>query len=155
MGKKISFINGNDQMLVLVTHHSGRRELYFFENKDDDESVSSFTMSSDETKQLGTQLLGSAASFDNGEMQKMKIAGKQIILDWIKVTNKMKITGMEIGEINQLIPLGASFIGIIRDDEFTVELEEDSRIEADDTILIVGKREKVSEFAEQCKGDIR
>jgi deoxyribodipyrimidine photolyase len=37
-GKKISFLTAEQQKVVVIIHHSGKRDLYFFQDTDEDEA---------------------------------------------------------------------------------------------------------------------
>jgi len=89
VGKKISFVNGEEKMLVMIVHYTGKREWYFFEDYEDDEPTFSYNLSAEETKQLGTELLGSTFNTEvTEELDKMKKVQKQVVVDWIDIKNR-------------------------------------------------------------------
>ena len=60
VGKKISFDTAENQKVVIVIHHSGKRDLYFFKDADDDEADYFLSLTPEETREMGAQLLGVA-----------------------------------------------------------------------------------------------
>ena len=68
-GKKISFQTAEKRKVVLITHHSGKRDLYFFQDTDEDEADYFLTLTSDETREMGAQL----------------------VMEWIKLTAESQI----------------------------------------------------------------
>lgn len=152
VGKKISFINGEEKMLVMIIHYTGKRELYFFDDYEDDEAIFSYNLSAEETKQLGAQLLGSNTNTDISEnLERMKKVQKQVIVEWVDVTKRSPIVGKSFSELKQLLPVGVSLIGFFRNEEFIVTPPESSLLETKDTIMVVGKHEYISKFLKQCE----
>ena len=153
VGKKLSFLNSEGKMMVLIIHHTGKRELYFFEDPDDDEAVFSFDLSSEDTKQIAAQMLG--ATFDSVESQKLErinMARKQVIVEWLEPTTYKSLIGMSFKNVNKALPNGVTLIGLFRNDDFIVDPDEQSLVEKKDTLMIVGKSEVVSEFIRQLAG---
>ncbi|GAE31060.1 TrkA C-terminal domain-containing protein [Halalkalibacter hemicellulosilyticus] len=153
VGKKITFINGDDQMMAIIVHYTGKRELYFFEHRDDDEAIFTFNLSSEETKQIGAQLLGATFNpLESDKLEKLKMARKDVIVEWIDIPKKSKVVGMMFYEVKKLVPQGGAIIGIFKGDDFIVDLAEDDQIERGDTIMLVGKKDAVDEFELICEG---
>ncbi|MGN8646568.1 cation:proton antiporter regulatory subunit [Gracilibacillus sp. HCP3S3_G5_1] len=154
VGKKLSFINGENQMMSLIIHHSGKREMYFFEDADDDEAVFSFNMTSEDTKQLASQMLeANLSNMDPEKIERINLVRNRIIVEWIDVKKQTEIAGMELSAFRKRVPDGVNIIGIFRNDDFIVEFETDQTIEENDTLLVVGKKEPIKEFIKICKGD--
>ncbi|MFC0470677.1 TrkA C-terminal domain-containing protein [Halalkalibacter kiskunsagensis] len=153
VGKKISFVNAENQMMAIIIHHTGKRELYFFEDVDDDEAIFSFNLSSEDTKQLAAQLLGASFSpIDSEKLEKIKIARKQIVVEWIDITKQSKVAGLNVSVLKAKMPSDASLIGIFRNDEFLVDLKQNLLIEIKDTIMVVGKKDSINEIEMLCEG---
>ncbi|MDD2297657.1 MAG: hypothetical protein PHX79_07580, partial [Sphaerochaetaceae bacterium] len=53
VGKKISFKTVEDQKIVIVIHHSGKRDLYFFQDSNEDEADYFLTLTPEETREMG------------------------------------------------------------------------------------------------------
>ncbi|UOE93093.1 TrkA C-terminal domain-containing protein [Alkalihalobacillus sp. LMS39] len=153
VGKKISFINAENQLMAVVFHHTGKRELYFFEDAADDEASFTYRLTSDDTKQLATQLLGATFSpLEHETIEKIKMARKQIVVEWIELAKQSSIVGSHISILKEKMPVGAKVIGIFRDEDFLVDDEFDYLLEANDTIMVVGKKEAVAQFEQLCEG---
>lgn len=152
VGKKMTMINNEDQMMVMIVHHSGKRDLYFYEDPDDDEAAFSYTLSAEETKQLGNQLLGSITPEEIDSHEKIQLFRKKVTVEWIDVTKKSAFAGKTFEELQQKSPVGLSILGIIRNDEILVHPEGDSIVEINDTILIVGKPEPIMQFMQLFEG---
>ncbi|WP_257830927.1 cation:proton antiporter regulatory subunit [Salipaludibacillus agaradhaerens] len=154
VGKKLTFINGKNQMMGMVIHHSGKRELYFFEDADDDEAVFTFDLSSEETRHLGTQLL--SATLDpvmNEKIERLQILRKKVIVEWLEISKRSSLLGASYETLTNMLPSGVSIVGIFHDDEFEVDPPNDMAMQQGHTIMIVGKRDPVEAFIDLCESE--
>ncbi|WP_088035900.1 cation:proton antiporter regulatory subunit [Evansella clarkii] len=152
IGKKISFITAEDSMIVLIVHHTGKRELYFFADKDNDEADFSINLSAEETRELGAQLLG--AVFQPLDNDKMKLLKSQMVTEWVKLSKKSSIVNKTIGEAGIRKRTGVTIVGIFRDDETVIASPEvDQVLKAGDTLMAIGKQEHISFFEQICQGE--
>lgn len=151
IGKKISFITGEDSMIVLVVHHTGKREMYFFYDKDNDEADFSIDLTADETRELGAQLLG--AVFQPVDSEKMKLLRSQIVTEWIKLEKESPLVNKSIGASEIRKKTGVSVVGIFRSDGVIASPDVDQVLLAGDTLMAIGKQEEISLFEELCAGE--
>ncbi|WP_010272930.1 cation:proton antiporter regulatory subunit [Paenibacillus senegalensis] len=153
VGKKMTMINNENQMMVMIVHHSGKRDLYFYEDPDDDEAVFSYALSAEETKQLGSQLLGAITPEEGESRERLQLFRKKVMVEWIDVTKKSPFAGKTFKELQVKSPVGLSILGIVRNDDILVHPEDDSIIEINDTIMIVGKPEPIMQFMQLFEGE--
>lgn len=151
IGKRISFLTAQGSMIVLIIHHSGKRELYFFEDADDDECDFSLNLTSDETRELGAQLLG--AVFQPVSSDKMKIFKSQIIMEWVEIKEESPLTGKTLEECEIRKRTGVSVVGIFRNNDVIASPEADQRVEVGDTMMVIGKNDQIEEFERLCEGE--
>ncbi|OIJ22200.1 potassium transporter TrkA [Anaerobacillus alkalidiazotrophicus] len=154
VGKKISFINAENQMMAMIIHHSGKRELYFFEDADDDEAVFTFNLSSEETKQMGAQFLN--ATLDpvmNEKLERLQLLRKQVIVEWVEIKRQPQFTGKTYMEFEKLLPNGVTVVGLFHDDDFNVSPSGDLTLQKGNTIMVVGKREPIEHFLKICESE--
>ncbi|MBB5172637.1 cation:proton antiporter regulatory subunit [Texcoconibacillus texcoconensis] len=152
IGEKISFRTMDDSMIVLVTYHTGKRELYFFDEADEDEADFSIEMNADETRELGAQLLG--ATYQPIETEQMKLFRDKILMQWLKVNPTSPFAGKTIEEAKVREKTGASIVGIFRDDDVIASPTLDQRLEARDTIMAVGKNEQIQLLERWIEGEV-
>ncbi|MDV2686592.1 TrkA C-terminal domain-containing protein [Alkalihalophilus lindianensis] len=151
VGKKISFVTSEGSMIVLVIHHTGKRELYFFNDEDDDEVSFSLTLSSEETKQMGAQLLGAVLNpADTEKIDRIKLIRKQVVVEWLDITQKSPIIRKNMAQIDKMKPKGISIVGVFKNEEMLVDPEPSLILEKGDTLMVVGKRDAVQKFEEIC-----
>lgn len=151
VGKKISFQTAEKQMIVIVIHHSGKRDLYFFQDTDEDEADYFLTLTAEETRELGAQLLG--ATYQPIDDDQMKIFQKQLVMEWIKLTPGSPFAGKRIAESRIRTHTGASVIAVMQGDDITVSPDVDMVLKAGDTVMAAGKRDQIRRFDAMAKGE--
>ncbi|MDX5475675.1 MAG: potassium transporter TrkA [Bacillaceae bacterium] len=153
IGRKISFLTADDNMIVLIIHHSGKRELYFFDDPDNDEADFSIAMTSDETRELGAQLLG--AMYQPVDMDKMKFFKNQIIIEWVEVETGSSLIDKTIADSKIRTKTGASIIGIVKESSKIAVPDIDVTLQKGDVLMIVGKQDQIDSLTQLCKGEER
>ncbi|WP_209121942.1 cation:proton antiporter regulatory subunit [Alkalihalobacillus sp. BA299] len=151
IGKKMSFLTAEGNMIVLVIHHTGKRELYFFTDPDDDEADFSVNLTADETRELGAQLLG--AVFQPIDSDKMKLFKSQIVMEWVDLKSASPLAGKTIGESEIRKRTGVSIVGIFRKKEVIASPEVNQILEAGDTLMAIGKSDQIADFERLCAGE--
>ena len=154
IGKKISLITAENSMVCLITHHTGKRELYFFEDADDDEANFSINLTADETRELGAQLLG--AVFQPIDTGKMKLFKSQIVTEWVELKPESKFANKTIGESEIRKKTGVSIVGIFKKEQVVASPDVNEKLYPGDTLMAIGKSEQISLFVDMChgKGDV-
>lgn len=150
IGKKISIITAENSMVCLIVHHTGKRELYFFEDADDDEANFSINLTADETRELGAQLLG--AVFQPIDTDKMKLFKSQIVTEWVELKKESEFAGKTIGQSEIRKRTGVSIVGIFRKDNVVASPDVHEMLHTGDTLMAIGKSEQISLFEEMCEG---
>jgi TrkA domain protein len=150
VGKKISFQTAEDCKIVLIIHHSGKRDMYFFRDTNDDEADYFLSLTSDETRELGAQLLG--AAYQPVDDEKMQIFQKQLVMEWIKLTPESPFVDKPISESRIRTHTGASIIAVMQGDDMTVSPDVDFVLKAGDTVMTAGKSDQVRLFETMALG---
>ncbi|SDZ17668.1 TrkA domain protein [Evansella caseinilytica] len=151
IGKKISFITAEESMIVLIVHHSGKREMYFFHDADNDEADFSINLTADETREMGAQLLG--AVFQPVDTDKMKLFKSQIVTEWVKLEQSSTLVNKSIGESEIRKRTGVTIVGIFRGEECIASPEIDEVLKTGDTLMAIGKQEAITNFEKLCEGE--
>jgi TrkA domain protein len=151
IGKKLTFLPADASKIVLVIHHTGKREMYFFQDADDDEADFSINLTAEETREMGAQLLG--ATYQPTDIDKMKLFKKQIVMEWVEVKGDSPLVGKTIGESRIRTKTGVSIIGIIRGEEVVASPGIDVVIQSGDTLMAVGKSEQIDQFTALSNGE--
>lgn len=152
IGKKMSFITAENKMMVLIIHHSGKRDLFFFEDADADEADFNIELSADETREMGAQLLG--ATYQPVDIDTMKTFQKQVVMEWVELKPKSPLNGQTIEEARIRTRTGASVIAIVRGEDMIVSPEANEKLYENDTIMAIGKSDQIKEFEALCRGEV-
>ncbi|CQR48220.1 Ammonium/H(+) antiporter subunit AmhM [Paraliobacillus sp. PM-2] len=151
IGQKIALQTAEDSMLVVIVHHTGKRELYFFNDVDSDEADFAMDLTADETRELGAQLLG--ATYQPVNTNQLKMFKKQIVIDYITLTEKSSIAYQTIEDSEVRNKTGTTIIGIVQGDEMVAIPEADRILEPGDVLMAIGKKDQIAMLEAVCKGE--
>lgn len=151
IGQKITLKTAEDSMLVVIVHHTGKRELYFFNDIDGDEADFAMDLTADETRELGAQLLG--ATYQPVNANQLKMFKKQIVIDYITLTEKSSIAYQTIEESEVRNKTGTTIIGVVQGEEMIAIPEADRILEPGDVLMAIGKKDQIAALEALCKGE--
>ncbi|WP_099160021.1 cation:proton antiporter regulatory subunit [Virgibacillus ndiopensis] len=151
IGQKITLKTSEENMLVIIVHHTGKRELYFFDDADNDEADFAMDLTPDETRELAAQLLG--ATYQPVDVEKMRLFKKQIIVDYITLKKKSPLVNKTIEESDIRNKTGATIIGIVHGDDVIAIPEADTTLKPGDVLMAVGKDEQIATLTDLCQGE--
>ncbi|WP_226035869.1 cation:proton antiporter regulatory subunit [Aquibacillus saliphilus] len=151
IGQKISLKTAEDSMLVVIVHHTGKRELYFFDDADGDEADFAMDLTPDETRELGAQLLG--ATYQPVNAEKLKMFKRQIVVDYITLSEKSEFAYRTLEDSEIRNKTGATIIGIVQGDDMIAIPEPDRKLEPGDVLMSIGKKEQIENLEALCKGE--
>lgn len=150
IGKKISLTTAEGNKIAIVVHHSGKRELYFFHDKDEDEADYYIDLTADETRELGAQLLG--ATYQPVDQEKMKVFQKQLLMEWVELKPQSPFANKPISESRIRTLTGASIIAILRGEDMIVSPDISEVLRPGDTLMAAGKSDQINLFEALCNG---
>lgn len=143
IGKKYILQLANGQDVAIIIHLSGKREIFYFDDPDDDPQFH-FVMNEEEAQLLGSVLLGSYFKPEQ-EKQKELLMGK-LSIEWVTIEKSCSLVGKSIlqSEIRKLT--GVTIIAIIRNKESIINPLPDELIKEKDVLVVVGNREQTKLF---------
>lgn len=150
IGQKISMKTRDDQLLVIIVHHTGKRELYFFDNADSDEADYAFELSPDETREVAAQLLGT--TYQPADIEKMRMFKRQLIVDYIKLKQGSSLAFKTIEESDIRNETGAMIIGVVDGEDVIAVPEPDTELKPGDILMAIGKDEQIAQLSQLCEG---
>ncbi|SFR34470.1 TrkA domain protein [Halogeometricum rufum] len=151
VGKKHEVELGDGGRLVIVTHNSGKREVFRRPDADSD-SKKLFELSDKLARQVGTLLEG--AYFQPVQTDTIEtLLGEDTLLEWVEVGDDSPVVGTTLAESNLRQATGASVIAIERDDDVVVSPGGDATIEAGDTLVVIGKTDACRDLLSMVRGD--
>ncbi len=151
IGQKITLTTAEDSQLILIVHHTGKRELYFFEDADSEEADFGMDLTGDETRELGAQLLG--ATYQPVDADKLKMFNNQIVIDWVEIKEASSIAHKTIEESEVRNQTGATIIGIVKGDDIIAIPEAYTTLKPGDVLMGIGKKDQIASLTALCKGE--
>jgi TrkA domain protein len=151
VGKKYEVELDDGSRLVIVIHHTGKREVYRRPDPDSD-SDKLFELSDQLARQVGTLLEG--AYFQPVRTDEIEtVLDGNTLLEWVEVPGGSPIAGKTLAESNLRQEMGASVIAIKRDERVIAPPGGETMVRAGDTLVVIGPKEVCREFADYVEGE--
>ncbi|WP_404968970.1 TrkA C-terminal domain-containing protein [Staphylococcus pseudintermedius] len=83
--------------------------------------------------------------------ERFSLLRKQMLVDWIKVSQLSPLKGINIEEAEHRVPNGVNIVGISRGSDIIAKPESTELIHEGDILLVIGYNEAVSEFEAVCR----
>lgn len=141
VGKKFACRTNDGERMTVIIHNTGHRELYHFK-REEDYPFFAVRLEDQEARKLGAILGG--AFFQPPVADSMDMVLEQLSVEWLKVEPGSQFAGRTVIETALRERTGASIIAILRDRRAIPNPQPQERIEAGDTLMVVGDREQVS-----------
>lgn len=145
IGYKFEILTKNQDKLVIVIHHDGRREIYQFDPDIPDEVVSNITFNDSEARQIAGILGGMI--YKPNALETVDIVFGDLVIEWYQVEHHAPAVNKTIGEIDIRNNFGVTVIAIKK--KHTKKSHNpgpDTVIEAGDTLVISGERSQLTEL---------
>ncbi|MDW7674393.1 MAG: TrkA C-terminal domain-containing protein [Bacillota bacterium] len=151
IGKKYSLDMADGHTIVIIIHHTGRRELYFMDDIDDDEPAFTVELNDEAARKVGTILLG--ADYQPVVDERVEIMQKNILVEWIKLHGKSQLVNKNIKDARIRTLTGATIIGIQRGAEIIGSPDINVVLLAGDILMSIGKKDQIKKLEALCKGE--
>ncbi|WP_247729283.1 cation:proton antiporter regulatory subunit [Halovivax limisalsi] len=151
VGKKHEVELEDDARLVVITHNTGKREVYRKETPDSD-GEKLFELSDRLARTVGTILEG--AYFQPVETQEVEtMLSEETLIEWFNVDPEGVLVGQTLADAGVRERTGVSVVAIQRDGDVLSPPTPDTVVEADDTVVVIGEREGCQAFESLISGD--
>ncbi|WP_178915651.1 cation:proton antiporter regulatory subunit [Natronomonas gomsonensis] len=138
VGKKFEIEIDDDEQLVVVTHNTGKREVFRRRGEEDSEKL--FELSDRLARQVGTILEGAYFQPVATETTETML-DDDTLFEWVNVVEGSELVDKTLAEVDFRETTGTSVVAIQRDDETESNPNADSTIRAGDTLVIIGGRD--------------
>lgn len=141
VGVRHDFLTQEGRRVGVITHHSGRKELLVYSERDPDACSEAVSLEVEESVGL-TELLGGSkvhVALDNLQQEVEGLA-----IDWLHVVEGWWTIGHTITDTQMRRRTGVSIVAIIRGDTTVPSPEPDQALAAEDTLVVVGTPEGIS-----------
>lgn len=143
IGWKYALRTSEGDRLTVIIHHTGHREIYFFE-RGAEFPAHAVRLGDEEGRQVGA-ILGGAHYQPVGEAQLQTVLG-QLTIDWYTVGTG-QLVGHTIGDLEVRTRTGASIIAVLREGAPTnANPGPETEMRAGDTLMVIGSRQQVEAF---------
>jgi TrkA domain protein len=149
VGKKFACTTQEGDRLTVIIHNTGHREIYLFD-KGEDFPHAAVRLDDPEARKLGAILGG--AYFQPAVAESMEMVLEQLSVEWMRVDAASPLAGRSLLEAAIRERTGASVIAILRNGKAQPNPQPEERIQAGDTLMVVGDREQVGRFRELLRG---
>jgi TrkA domain protein len=151
VGKKHEIEIGGGQRLVIVTHNTGKRQLFLKEGADAD-SEELFELSDKLARTVGTVLEG--AYFQPVASEKVEtMLTEGTLLEWYGIESDSPLVGETLRSADVAQRTGVTVVAIQREGEVLSDTLGEAEIRAGDTLVVVGDRESCDQFEDLLAGD--
>ena len=145
VGLRHEFTADDGSRVGVIHHKTGRRELFVCPPEDPDAVLLSLNLSDEESHALADALGGSKV-VENVRDLEQHVEG--LVIDWLKVDGGTPYATKTIGDARIRTRTGVSVVAVIRGDTAHPAPGPAFRIEADDTLVVVGTSDGVKAVAE-------
>ena len=151
VGKKYELQITDGRWLVIITHNTGKRELYVKESEDAD-SEKLLELTDRIARMVGTILEGAYFQpVQSDQVETMLTDGT--LLEWYAVEEGSPLIGETLESASIGRETGVTIVAIERDDEIIPSPGADESFEVGDTLVIVGDKESCNEFEALLTGE--
>ncbi|USZ71965.1 cation:proton antiporter regulatory subunit [Natronosalvus halobius] len=151
VGKKHEVELEGGERLVIVTHNTGKREIYRKE-KEGADSEKVFELPDRLARKVGTILEGAYFQPVQSERVETMLTGETFI-EWYNLDPASELVGQTIAEAQIRERTGVSIVAIQRGEEVLAAPGPETTFAADDTLVVVGDRDDCRDFESLIGGD--
>lgn len=149
IGRRYEIIAAEGQRVVLVVHHSGRRDLYVL-RRGEDEPACSVELTDDQARRMGAILGG--VYFKPAVVEEIESIIGDFVVDWVTVADDSPLVGHSLGERQVRRQTGMTVIAIVRGKHSIKAPDPGETLRAGDRLVVVGPRANFGKFVDFVLG---
>lgn len=144
VGRKFEIEIGDGAQLVIVIHNTGKREVYR-KSAPEADAEKVFEASNQLAQTIGSILEGAKFQPVEVDHQGTMLPG-DTVLEWYNVAPGSRLANRKLGEENLRRELDVLIVAIQRGEDIITSPGPDTRIEPEDTLVVIGTQEDVLAF---------
>ena len=144
VGKKFQIDLEDGQILVIVIHNTGRRDVFVKPDENAD-SEKLFELSDQLARTIGTILEGAYFQPIKSE-DKETTLGDGTSIEWFDVPDGSPVEGTSLADILADKEIGVAIVAVQRGDEVIPASKADKRLQSGDTVIVVGETDALERF---------
>jgi TrkA domain protein len=145
LGVRYEFTTQEGKRVGVVSHRSGRKELYFASPDDPDAFKRMLGLGDEDARTLAEILGGSRIAEELAEVQQ-RIEG--LAIDWLPVRENSPYVGRTIGDARVRARTGVSIVAVLRGEQAIPAPGPDLEIESGDYLVVVGTTRDIEKVVE-------
>lgn len=149
IGRRYELPVGKGQRLVLVVHHSGRRDVYLM-HADRDGPLWTLELSDDQARRVGAILGG--AFFKPAVVEEIEDIVGEFVVDWVTLNADDPAIGRSIADLQIRRRTGMSVVAIVRGRRTITAPDPDEILESGDRLVVVGRHADLPAFIKYVSG---
>jgi TrkA domain protein len=140
VGLRHDFTTRTGRQLGVITHRTGRRDLLVYDREDPDACREVVELTDEEAEALG-ELLGADRVVEHlADLQRIE----GLAIDWLAIRPGSPYAGRTIADTQARSRTGVSIVAVLRDRSAIPAPTPDVRLEAGDTLVVVGTTDGIS-----------
>lgn len=148
IGMKHTVTTASGDNIIILTHHHGQRDIYHFDDLEDDMPTFSIELNDDEARKIGTILLG--VDYQPVTEEKEEYLSQEIRIHWFEVKPNSYLANKTIKEAQIRKRTGVTVLGIKRDHEFIGSPDPIEKILPGDKLMVTGKKDPIKLLEYMC-----
>ena len=145
VGVRHEFTTEEGKYVGVVSHRSGRKELYAADPRDPDVFRRMLSLSERDARTLAELLGGSRVAKELSELQQ-RIEG--LAIDWLPIREESPYAGRTMGEARIRTRTGVSVVAVLKGEEAIPAPEPDVAIQPGDYLVVVGTARGIEDVVE-------
>lgn len=147
VGRKYTISVRSGDRIVVVVHHSGGRELQYYEKGEFEEPAATLDLTDEEARELGAILAGMLFAPEPSGETRSKLAEET--LEWVKVEPGSPSVGKRIAD---LATPGVHLLAVLREGEALLpNPPPETVLHAGDTLVVAGPHPAVECFSRRVR----
>ena len=149
IGRRYELADTDGGRVVVVIHHSGRRDLYVLPRGASTPSAS-LALTDSQARTLGAILTG--AYFTPAVVEEMEAVIGDLLIDWVTLPAGSRGADRTIAELGIRTVTRMTVAAVARDGDTIIAPEPDERLRPGDRLVVVGRREDLAGFIRHVTG---
>lgn len=142
VGTKFTIQTHRDEKLCSVVHLDGLREIYAYEDEDEEPHV--IVLNDAEARQLGAILGG--VVYRPQLVQDLEVAVKDLVIEWIELPSSSPLVGLTVATCRIRSTTGATIVAILREAGSLAVPHPDEQLRVADTLVVIGRPESFADI---------
>lgn len=145
IGRRYEIITSRGQRVVLIIHHSGRRDLYVMDRHREDPTCV-VELTDDQARRIGAILGG--AFFKPAVVEEIERIVGEFVVDWVTLSEDAPAVGRSIADLQVRRRSGMTVVAIVRGKKTITGPDPSEVLAAGDRLVVVGRREDLPKFVD-------